>query len=125
METVPRAGAACQLRSTRTVVGMDVRVDDVRQAKTLRLREVDVGIDIVGPCINNSACADSAAAEHIRGTAEIVVVVRSEDHCRTPGASPAATGRPAARHSGNPSCKRRARRPFAVSNSTARSAYTQ
>src|SRR5262245_14560097 len=125
VETIPCADATRQLATTRPVVGMDVCVDDVGQAKTLGIRELNVGINIVGACIDSSACTDGPATEDVRGTAEIVVVVRSEDHCSTPGSSPAATGRPAARHSGNPSFRRRARLPLASSNSTARSAYTQ
>src|SRR4029079_15678762 len=125
MNAILRPDAACEFRCAGTVVGMDVGIDDVRQAKTLRVCEFDVGIDVVGPCIDDSALAERAAAEQVGGAAAIVVVVRSEDHCSTPGSPPAATGRPAARHSGKPSFKRRARRPFASSNSTARSAYTQ
>src|SRR5262245_50709583 len=93
VEAVLCADATCEFGTTRPVVGMNVRVDDVGQAKTLGVRELDAGIDIVGACIDDSARTDSAATEHVGGAAEIVVVVRSEDHCSTPGSSPAATGR--------------------------------
>src|SRR4029450_2437470 len=74
---------------------------------------------------DDGALAERTAAEQVGCAAAIVVVVRSEDHCSIPGSSPAVTGRPAARHSGKPSFNRRARRPFASTNWTARSASTQ
>ena len=74
MDAVLSADAACELGPAGPVVGMHVRVDDVRQPKTLRAREFDVGIDVVSPCIDDGAFAEGPAAEHVGRAAEIVVI---------------------------------------------------
>jgi hypothetical protein len=72
MEAVLRTDAACEFRSAGTVVGMDMGIDNVRQAKTLRVCEFDVGIDVVSPCIDDGALAERTAAEQADGAAAIV-----------------------------------------------------
>ena len=127
VQAVLRADARASSRPAGAVVGMHVRVDDVRDAHALRARECRCTRRVVSARIDDGALAERPAAEQVGRASEIVVV---EDHglkiiAGAPGSWPAATGSPAARHSGNPSFERRARRPFASSNSTARSAYTQ
>ena len=63
VEAVLCADATGQLATTRPVVGMDVRVDDVGQTKALGVRELNVGIAIVGACVDNGARPDGPAAE--------------------------------------------------------------
>src|SRR5688572_30446320 len=47
MHAVLRPGPACQFGTTRTVIRMDMRVDDVRQAEALGCCERDVGLDVI------------------------------------------------------------------------------
>src|SRR5262249_3944769 len=59
---------------------VDVRIDDVRDAHILGLREAGVRLDVIDSRIDDRAGAQRAAAEEIRGATEVVVVEGAEDH---------------------------------------------
>ena len=59
---------------------MHMRVDDMRQSEALGRRECDVGVDVVRARVDDGPFAQGAAAEEIRGAAEIEVVVRPKNH---------------------------------------------
>src|SRR3990167_4532572 len=106
------------------MVGVHVRVDDVRDAHVLGRGERGVRIDVFLVGIHDGALAEAAAAEQVRGTAGLEVVVGLEDHRRAPWLS-ASTRQPRARQSTTPCSMRWALKPFFRSSSTASTAITQ
>src|SRR5690242_20143857 len=110
--------------STRTVIGVNVRVDHVRDRKPFRLRKFDVRFDVALLRVDDGSLADRAATEDVCRAARIEIVERSENHDVTP-IDETSTGRPRARHSTIPSSIRTAVKPFARSTFTASTANTQ
>ena len=80
VDAVRRVDAPGQLTTTGAVIRMNMRVDDMRQSEALGRRECDVGVDVVRTGVDDGSFAQGAAAEEIRGAAEIEVVVRPKNH---------------------------------------------
>jgi hypothetical protein len=57
MHAILSSGPAGQLGATGTVICMDMRVDDMRQAEVLGRRERDVGLEVLGAGIDDGAFA--------------------------------------------------------------------
>src|SRR5262245_6308998 len=80
METVSGADQRGQLTCSRTMVGMHVRVDDMRDPHAFAFRECRVGLDIVGARIDDRTFAECAAAKEVRRTSKVVIVEGAENH---------------------------------------------
>ena len=80
MHAVHSVDAPGQLAAARAVVRMHVGIDHMRQPEPFRRRECDVGVDVVRAGVDDGPFAQGAAAEEIRGTASIEVVVRPKYH---------------------------------------------
>src|SRR5437870_4787757 len=125
VQTVSCANLLREGGTSRPVIGMNVGIYNVGDHHTLRSSESGISIRVFFVRINDGALAKCAASEEVGRTAGLEIVVGSKVHRSTSlrhmGFSHS-TGNPAAFHSGKPSSRRRARRPWARRNSTARSA---
>src|SRR5919198_3540007 len=107
---------------------MHMRVEHVGDLHVLLPCKRQVCLDVVLARIDHGAFPQAAAPKEVGSTAGFEIVVGPKNHRSIPPSrlvSSLSIGSPAAFHSGKPSRSRRARRPFARSTSTARSAYTQ
>src|SRR5437773_2178870 len=104
------------------MIGVNVRVDDMRNLHSLRVGESDVLVDVLPVGIDDRAFAERSTAQEISRTAGRGIVVGFENH-RT--SSPTATRRPRDRSSTMPASSRVARYPFLLRRSTAWTAITQ
>jgi hypothetical protein len=82
VQAIGGAGAVGKGRATRTVVGMHVRIDDMRDPHALRGSKGEVFVEIAFLRIDDRAPAERPATEEVRGAARIEVVVGAEDHGR-------------------------------------------
>jgi hypothetical protein len=122
VQAVGRANLLGERGASGAMVGMYVRVDDVRDAHALRFGERSVGVDVFLVGVDNGALTEAAAAEQVRGAAGLEVIVGLEDHWTAPSVS---TRQPRARQSTTPCSMRWALKPFFRSSSTASTAITQ
>src|SRR4029450_12564631 len=83
VQTIVGPDASGQFHSTRTMIRVDVRVDDMRDAHVLAFRERRIRLDVVAARVHHHAFAKCAAAEKVRGAAEVEVVERTKNHRRT------------------------------------------
>src|SRR5712691_4343232 len=80
VQAVVGTGEARERRATRTMVGVDMRIDHVRDAHALRRRERGVRLDVPLLWIDDRALAQAATAEEIGCAAGFEVVIGPKDH---------------------------------------------
>src|SRR4051794_22774161 len=84
MKAVLRAYLTGKLAPPRPVIGVDVRVEHVRDGHALRSGEARIGVDVALLRVHDRATAHTAAAEYVCGTPGIEVEEGSKDHGRAP-----------------------------------------
>ena len=80
VQAVRGVDTARQLRSTRSMIGMHVCIDDMRDLHVLAGGKCGVCVHIFGTRVNDRAAAQRAAAKEVRRATAIEVVEGSEDH---------------------------------------------
>src|SRR5687767_8214999 len=102
------------------MIGVDVRIDHVRDAHAVRRGERDVRVDVRFVRVDDRTFPEPAATEEVRGASRLEVIERPEDHARAPSMR-----QPRARQSMTPCSMRCTLNPFLRRISTASRAMTQ
>src|SRR2546426_12419164 len=80
MQAIAGTGPFRQFASTRPMVRMHVRIDHVRDAHALRLRERSIALDILEPSVDDRAHTEGAATKDVCRTAVVIVIVGPKNH---------------------------------------------
>src|SRR5579859_6399607 len=80
MQAVCRPRRLREGPTARPMIGMYVRVDDVRHSHAFRLRERGVIFDLALLRVDDGALAEGPTSEHVRSAASAEVVEGSKDH---------------------------------------------
>ena len=86
VQAVGRARAGRELAAARPMVGLDVRVDDVRDLRALERCELQVALDVVGLWVYDRRRPMAHSPEDVGGAAGPGVEELLEDHASTSSA---------------------------------------
>lgn len=80
MKRIDSSRSGGQRAAARNMIGVNMRVDYMCDAHSLRSAELDIGLDVLRLRIDDSGVSLAAAAKHVRCTSRFEVIEWPEDH---------------------------------------------